>query len=173
MNSHVRLLSTALASLLLLSCSTRTMPTAADMDRYYQKAEQMADSRIALLDGKRLRGEITQEEFETQSAAIRARIPNQATELAWARHENAEAQMRMLGIPTGDHPVQLQVPGQGGQGAGETFYRRAGQSGGENFSSNSPYGGSAIGGPNRGAPPIVPPRPQPEPEPEPPIDPGT
>jgi hypothetical protein len=172
MKNPARLLTAALAALaalLLASCGTNTTPTALDMDRYYRKAEEMAQDRIAILETRRQRGEITQEEFDMQSGAIRAKIANHASELAWARHENIEAQKRALGIPTGDHPVQVQVPGA----SGESFYRRAGQSGGENFYSNTPHGGSVLGGPNRGERPVIPPPPEPEPAPPPPIDPGT
>lgn len=146
-------ISALLAVAILTSCSTPTMPTAEDMDRYYRKAEQMAQDQVVLLDQKRQRGEITQEEYETKSAAIRGRIVNQATELAWARHEIAEAQKRQLGIPTGDHPVRVDVPGTSGQAAPDSFYRRAGQSGAESYYSNSPYNGSAFGGPGRGITP--------------------
>jgi hypothetical protein len=143
----------ALAALLLASCGTNTMPSAADMDRYYQKAEQIAEEKIALLDEKRRRGEISQEEFDMQAAAARARITNQATELAWARHEIVEAQKRSLGIPTGDHPVQVQVPGAGGQPTGESFYRKAGSVSAGTLQGNSPYGNPVLGGPNRGITP--------------------
>jgi hypothetical protein len=162
-------LTSACAALVLslASCSS-TIPTAADMDRFYKKAEQMADTRIAALEEKRRRGEITDAQFEVQSAAARARIENHATELAWARHEDVEAQLRSLGIPTGGHPVPVQVPNTGG---GESFYRQAGQAGGQNFYSNAPYGGSVLGGPNRGdrpsLPPVEGPGGQPEPAPEP------
>jgi hypothetical protein len=154
MKKSPRLLLAALAALVLAACGTNTMPSATDMDRYYAKAEQMAQDRIADLEARKKRGEITQAEFEEQSATVRGRILNHATELAWARHENLEARKRAMGIPTGDHPVQVIVPGTGG---GESFYRRAGQQGGENFQSNTPYGGSTIGGPNRGDRPTLPP----------------
>jgi hypothetical protein len=167
MKSSALLLTAAFTALVLASCASNTKPTAADMDMYYRKAEQLAQDRIASLEARRQRGEITQEDFESQLAAVRGRIANQATELAWARHENMEAQKRALGIPTGDHPVKIQVPGTG---TGESFYRRAGQSGGENFASNAPYGGSVVGGPNRGdrptLPPVAQPQPQPQPQPE-------
>ena len=143
----------ALAALLLTSCGTNTMPSAGDMDRYYQKAEQIAEEKIALLDEKRQRGEISQEQFDMQAAAARGRITNQATELAWARHEIVEAQKRSLGIPTGDHPVQVQVPGSGGQPTGESFYRKAGSVSAGTLQNTSPYGNSVLGGPNRGITP--------------------
>ena len=169
MNIPVSLLSAILTVSLLASCSTSTIPTPEDMDRYYKKAEEMAADRIAILEGKRNRGEITDGEFETELAAVRGRILNHATELAWARHENMDAQRRALGIPTGGHPVQIQVPGAGGA---ESFYRRAGDTGGGS-QGTTPYGGSVMGGPNRGDRPMLPPakepggQPEPEPAPEP------
>jgi hypothetical protein len=170
MNSPASLLTATFAALLLASCGTSTIPTAEDMDRYYSKAEQMAQARIDILDEKRRRGEISQEAFEMQSATVRGRIPDHATELAWARHENVEARNRALGIPTGDHPVEVRVPGAG---SGESFYRRAGEVSGSSQYNSAPYGGSVQGGPNRGdrptLPPVQPPGAQPEPavEPEP------
>lgn len=160
----------ALAVLLLASCGMRTMPTSEDMDRYYAKAEQMAQDRIERLEGQRDRGEITQAQFDEKARAARARIPEQATALAWARHENLEARKRAFGMPTGDHPVQAPVPGP--DGLGESFYRRAGESGGENFYSDTPNGTTLLGGPNRGERPEPPPlqvpgaRPEPEPDEE-------
>src|SRR4051812_12429925 len=168
--SIFRFLTAACAALLLASCGTSTMPTAKDMDRYYVKAEEMAQAKIAVLEEKRDRGELTPLEFVTQSTVIRDKIADHATELAWARHEDIEAQKRALGVPTGDHPVKIQVPGAG---AGESFYRRAGQSAGTGQYNTAPYGGSISGGPNRGdrptLPPVQPPGGQeptaPEPEP--------
>jgi hypothetical protein len=164
-NSRCYLTATAAVVLLLLaSCSTNTMPTAEDMDRYYAKAEEMAEGKIAVLAEKRDRGELTPEQFVAQSTTIRGHIADQATDMAWARHENIEAQKRALGVPTGDHPVKIQVPGAG---AGESFYRRAGEVAGSSQYNSAPYGGSVTGGPNRGdrpsLPPVQPPGGQPDP----------
>jgi hypothetical protein len=150
----LRFLSAIVAVLLLASCGTSTIPTAADMDRYYQQAEQLAQDHIAILDAQRRRGDLTQEQFDSQSSMIRDRIANHAADLAWARHENVEAQLRALGVPTGDHPVKVQVPGTG---AGESFYRRAGEPVGSSQYNAAPYGGSVLGGPNRGDRPELPP----------------
>ena len=168
MRIPVRSLAALFAGLLLSSCvSTYTMPTAEDMDRYYKKAEELAQKRIETLEGQRERGEITSEEFELQKARTLEKIPDQASQLAWARHESIEAQKRALGIPTGDHPVQIDVPSTG---SGESFYRRAGTSGADYYT-NTPTGGTIFGGPNRGRrasppPPEEPQQPRPAPEPE-------
>ncbi len=150
----LRFFTAASAALLLVSCGSPTIPTAADMDRYYVKAEELAQNKISALEQKRDRGEMTLLEVATQSTLIRGHIGDQATDLAWARHENIEAQKRALGIPTGDHAVKVQVPGAG---AGESFYRRAGQSAGTGQYNTAPYGGSVLGGPNRGDRPTLPP----------------
>lgn len=160
----VRLSILLCAACLLPSCGSPTIPTPADMDRYYAQAESLAADRLASLEKKRRNGDITEGEYAAQLAAERARITDHATELAWARHENMEARLRALGVPTGGNPVQMQVPSPGG---GESFYRRAGQPGGENFYSNAPYGGSVLGGPNRGDRPKLPPVEEPGGEPEP------
>jgi hypothetical protein len=157
-------LSAAFAGLVLASCSTSTIPTAGDMDRYYRQAELLADDHIAILEAQKRRGDITPEQFENQSSTIRGGIANHANELAWARHENVEAQLRALGVPTGDHPVKVQVPGTG---AGESFYRRAGEPQGSAQYNAAPYGGSVLGGPNRGDRPELPPVKAPGGQPEP------
>jgi len=108
----------------LISCQS-TLPTAADMERYHQKAEQMAQQQIALLDAQRSRGAITREMYDVNVAAIKAGIPKKAAELAWTKHELSESQKRALGIPTGDFSQQVNVPRSGGQ---DSFYRPHGQS---------------------------------------------
>ena len=114
----------------LISCRS-TMPSAADMDRYQQKAEQMAQQQIALLDAQRARGEISTELHDARVAAITADIPKKASELAWAQHELSESQKRALGIPTGDMAQAVSIPRTGGQ---DSFYRPYGQAYDNNFS---------------------------------------
>jgi hypothetical protein len=106
----------------LVSCES-TEPTAADMDRYHKQVEVQTQSQIAELSARRSRGELSQEQYDDQVAALKADIPRRANEIAWTRHDLVESQKRALGIPTGDHPVQVDPPMQGGQ----TFYRQAGQ----------------------------------------------
>lgn len=108
----------------LISCRS-TLPTAADMDRFQQKAEQMAQQQIALLDAQRARGEISSEVHDAKVDAIKADIPRKAGELAWAQHELVESQKRALGIPTGDMAQSVNIPRTGGQ---DSFYRPYGQS---------------------------------------------
>lgn len=165
MRIPVRPLTALFASLLLASCGTYTMPNAEDMDRYYKKAEELANKRIETLEGQKQRGEITEEEFELEKTRTLEKIPDQASQLAWARHESLEAQKRAQGIPTGDHPVQIQVPSTG---SGESFYRRAGTSGADYYT-NTPTGGTIFGGPNRGKRATPPPVEEPQ-QPKPPAE---
>lgn len=116
----------------LISCRS-TMPDAAAMDRYQQKAEQMAQQQIALLDAQRARGEISTELRDARAAAIQADIPKKASELAWAQHELSESQKRAQGIPTGDMAQSVSIPKPGGA---NSFYRPYGQS--SNNSNMSP-----------------------------------
>lgn len=140
---NLRLLS-ALAALLgasaLTSCSS-TMPTAAQMDRYYAKAEQMAQSQIDIIDGQLKRGEISQDAYNDRLQHIKNNIPRQAQDLAWARHEISDAQKRQLGIPTGGNPVEVPLSDPSAAGG---FYRPYSQQGGNLNSGN--YGSSAMGG---------------------------
>ncbi len=110
------------------------MPSAADMDRYTQKAEQMAQQQMVLQDAQLARGEISQEMHAANIESIKAGIPRKAAELAWAKHELSESQKRALGIPTGDMAQQVDVPRSGGQ---NSFYRPFGQSQSHNTSPSS------------------------------------
>jgi hypothetical protein len=125
----------------LCSCASNTTPTAAQMDRYYAKAEEMAQSQINIIDVQLQRGEISQQEYNERLSSIKHNIPNQAQDLAWARHEIADAQKRQLGIPTGGNPVPMQLPDAGAAGG---FYRPYNQQGGDLNSQN--YGAAAAGG---------------------------
>lgn len=125
----------------LCSCASTTTPTAAQMDRYYAKAEEMAQSQIDIIDAQRKAGQIGQEEYDARLRSIRNNIPSQAQDLAWARHEIADAQKRQLGIPTGGNPVPMGLPDPGSTGG---FYRPYNQQGGDLNSQN--YGAAASGG---------------------------
>jgi hypothetical protein len=138
----------ALSSMALLgavaafsSCASSTTPSAAQMDRYYAKAEEMAQDQIEIIDGQLQRGEISQDEYDQRLRSIKNNIPNPAQDMAWARHEIADAQKRQLGIPTGGNPVQVQLPDAGGAGG---FYRPYNQQGADLNSQN--YGSAAMGG---------------------------
>ena len=130
-----------LGVLALCSCSSTTTPTAAQMDRYYAKAEDMAQTQIDIIDGQLRRGEITQEAYNDRLRSIKNNIPSQAQDLAWARHEISEAQKRQLGIPTGGNPVDMSLPAAGAAGG---FYRPYNQQGADLNSAN--YGAAGAGG---------------------------
>lgn len=134
-----------LGALALSSCSSTTTPTAAKMDRYYAKAEEMAQSQIDIAEDQLKRGVITQETYNDRVKSLRNNIPNQAQDMAWARHEISEAQKRQLGIPTGGSPVEMSLPSAGAAGG---FYKPYNQQGGDLNSSN--YGAAAGGAMWRG-----------------------
>jgi len=127
---------------LLSSCST-TIPTAKDMDTYYEKATRMAQADIRQLDEEKARGEISQQEYDEKTAQINARIARRATEMAWARHELSESQMRAQGIPTGDQPVRVDASATPG-----SLYRPYTDKGSSLDSQTSPYGGAISTRPN-------------------------
>lgn len=109
------------------------------MDRYYIKAEEMAQSQIAIIDRQLKEGKISQYEYDERLKSIKANIPRQAADLAWTRHEMSEALKRQLGEPTGGQSVGMALPDPGNAGG---FYRPYGQAGG-NAGGNLPVGGGA------------------------------
>lgn len=116
----------ALAAPVLAACSS-SMPTSADMDRYYQAAEKQAQRDIDRLTELRNQGKISANEYQVREAAIKESIPKRASMMAWTRHELAQSELRGASIPTPEAPVGVEVPGRGG-GSG-SFYRQAGQTG--------------------------------------------
>lgn len=112
--------------MLMIAACRSTIPTAADMDRYYKEAEKRAQQQIARLDAKRDRGEISQAEHDKKAEDIRAAITTNASDIAWSRHALVESEKVSMGVPTGDHPVSVSAPGKGGGGG---FYHPAGSSG--------------------------------------------
>lgn len=127
------------SSLVLMSCQS-TKPTAESMDAYYRKAEEMAQVQVGIIDVQLRRGVISQEEYDLRLGSIRNGISKQAMDLAWARHEIAEAQKRQLGIPTGDSQPEISVPSASSTGG---FYRPAGTVGTNSLPTSSAWRGSS------------------------------
>jgi hypothetical protein len=120
----------ALAALVTLCSCASTNPDARDMDRYYKEAQARADRKISQYAELRNEGKISEEVYNEKVKEVNAEVGRQAMELAWNRHEMQEAQMRMLGEPTGDHPVYMKAPTVGDS---DTFYRAAGDAGGQGY----------------------------------------
>jgi hypothetical protein len=116
------------AALLAAACSS-TLPTATDMEHYYAEAEKSAQRDINRLAALRENGRISTQEYNKRETAIKDSIPKRASELAWARHELTQSEMRGMSIPTPEAPVGITAPGGRGSGAEGSFYRQAGQSG--------------------------------------------
>ncbi len=115
-----------LLGVMMTAACRSTIPTAADMDRYYNQAEKRAQEQIALLDAKRDNGQISQAEHDRKAEDIRSSIANRANDIAWSRHALVEAEKVSMGVPTGDHPVRVDAPGKGSTGG---FYHPAGSTG--------------------------------------------
>jgi len=114
-------------ALLMLAACRSTIPTAADMDRYYKEAEKRSQEQIARLDAKRDNGEISQAEHDRKVEDIRASISSRANDLAWSRHALVEAEKVSMGIPTGEYHVDVTAPGRGG--VANSLYHPVGSSG--------------------------------------------
>lgn len=109
----------------LCSCQSTT-PTASDMDHYYKEAQAKADRIVAHLSELHDQGKLTDAQYEEKVRQVHGRVGQYAVEMAWTRHDSAEAIKRSLSIPTGDHPVPVDAPGIG---SSDSFYRPAGSEG--------------------------------------------
>lgn len=134
---------TIFALTMLLSASCRsTIPTSAEMQRYYAAAEQQAQRDIDHLAELKSRGEISSEEYQRREEAIKDSIPRRASQIAWTRHELTQSEYRSMGIPTPDGPgVQSAAPTRGAVTG--SFYRAPGMSGG---GPSNPIRNQSLGG---------------------------
>lgn len=125
----------AALALSCVSCATqaKTMPTAADLDRNYQRFRAAAQPQFDDLERRRKSGAISQADYEKEKADLEYRVQRQSTDAAWTAHSLAESDRKSTGIPTPDKPVQAPLGAMGG-GASDSgsFYR----------SHNDQYGGS-------------------------------
>jgi hypothetical protein len=125
----------------LFGCTTNSsIPDARDLETYRASAAVVFKNERAALEQQRAAGSITPEEYQRQLAALELRIDQRATDAAWTRHALAEAERKIMGIPTPDAPQMIAVPqagsSQGGTPTQGTYRRFNEQDMG--FSANAP-----------------------------------
>lgn len=154
------LLFTAALALSFVSCATqaKTMPSAADLDRTYERFRLAAQPQFDDLERRRKKGELSQSQYEQEKTNLEYTIQRRSTDAAWTAHSLAESERKSSGIPTPDQPVAAPVGSGGGGVSGDaSFYRShndqyggtnnqgfgaGGRMGGAGYS----YGGSVLGG---------------------------
>ena len=132
------LFAAAALALTCVSCATqaKTMPSAADLDRSYERYRLAAQPQFDDLERRRKSGELSQSQYEQQKADLEYTVQRRATDSAWTAHSLAESERRATGIPTPDQPVTAPVgTGGGGVSGDASFYR----------SHNDQYGSSSQG----------------------------
>ena len=98
---------------LCASCATqsRTMPSAADLDRSNERFRAMAQPQFDDLERRRASGALSQADYEREKASLEYRVQQQAVDAAWTAHALAESDRKATGIPTPDQPQQIQAGG--------------------------------------------------------------
>jgi hypothetical protein len=116
--------------LLLSSCTSSSLPTAASLTRAAQQLRQQAQPEFDELNRQRAAGTLSAADHQAHSAALEKRIADDARQAAWTRHFLAESERKALGLPTPDQPVTNTPPNamMGGAAGGSvigdgTLYR--------------------------------------------------
>ena len=141
---------------LCASCATqsRTMPSAADLDRSNERFRARAQPQFDDLERRRASGALSQADYEREKASLEYRVQQQAVDAAWTAHALAESDRKATGIPTPDQPQQIQAGGAQGSlyqshndqyGSGSQGAFGAGASMGQGYQP----GGSIIGNQGR------------------------
>lgn len=109
-------LNLALAALLGLcaSCTTNgTLPTAKQLDAYERQIRETAQPDYAALEEQRASGQLSQDDYAAARTELDQRVQNKVDTMAWSRHALAQSELKSLGIPTPDQPVENVPPGLG------------------------------------------------------------
>lgn len=107
---------------LMVSC-TQPLPDAASLDRYEEHARVMYKDRLTELEQRRANGQIDATSYNAEKKSLDDQIAAKAVDLAWTRHNMYESRLESLGIPTPDHPQEIQVPEAGTLPTGGNFRR--------------------------------------------------
>ena len=113
----------ASAALLLLASCAQPLPDVADIDRYYQRAEQQAQAELKDLEQRRAAGQIDDYTYQQKKASIQNGISQQAIDMAWTSHSLATTQRASRGLPTPNSPQEIAVPQAGTLATGGDYRR--------------------------------------------------
>lgn len=113
----------ALASAALFSSCAQRLPDVADIDRCYQRAEQLAQADLQELERLHSSNQISDFSYQQQKAAIKDRISQRAVEIAWTNHSLETTQRASQGLPTPNSPQSISVPQAGTLATGGDYRR--------------------------------------------------
>ncbi|MBX7208374.1 MAG: hypothetical protein K1X78_08700 [Verrucomicrobiaceae bacterium] len=112
--------------LLCVSCATQkeTMPSAADLDRTYQRFLAMSKPEFDELERRRSSGALSQADYQAEKSRLEYRVQQRSVDAAWTAHYLAESDRKAAGIPTPDKPVAPPLGPTGGGVSGQgSFYQ--------------------------------------------------
>ncbi len=94
-------------------CSTNTMPTPDQLDQLERQVRAEHQSQYDELSKQRSSGQLTVEQYQSSLSALDQKVRNKVDTMLWSRHQLAQSELKSLGIPTPDAPVQLEPPTAG------------------------------------------------------------
>lgn len=102
----------AVLALMLAACAS-TVPTSEQMDALEQKVRAEHQPEYAELASLRASGQISAEQHAEALQSLDKKVRNKVDTMLWSRHNLAQSELKSLGIPTPDRPVQLDAPTAG------------------------------------------------------------
>jgi len=112
----------------LASCAHQ-LPDVAELDRSYQRSEQLAVSERNDLESRHASGQLSDADYKREKADLDRKINDRAISMVWTRHSLEEVERENLGIPTPDHPQSISVPQAGTLPTGSSYRRFNDQTG--------------------------------------------
>lgn len=103
----------AAPALLLMSCASSTMPTPGQLDQLEKQVRSEYQAQYTSLAQQRSSGQLTPDQYNASLADLDKKVRNKVDTMVWSRHNLAQSELKSMGMPTPDAPVQLDAPTAG------------------------------------------------------------
>ncbi len=124
----IRLLLAAGLLASLNACVSSTIPTAESLDALAAQVRRQEQPRFDDLEQRRASGQLSEQDYLTENAALEKHVNERASEIAWTRHSLDQSYRKAHNLPTPDNPIELIAPNaMQGSGVGGSLYRPATQ----------------------------------------------
>jgi hypothetical protein len=94
----------------MTGCSTNTMPTPAQLDRLEREVRATHQEQYDELARQRSSGQLSLDQYQNSLSILDQKVRNKVDTMVWSRHQLAQSELKSLGIPTPDAPVQIEPP---------------------------------------------------------------
>ena len=86
------------------------MPTPAQLDRLEREVRATHQEQYDELARQRSSGQLSLDQYQNSLSILDQKVRNKVDTMVWSRHQLAQSELKSLGIPTPDAPVQIEPP---------------------------------------------------------------